>query len=108
MKTKEEIAKEEEHKQTDLIRTMKILKQYGLDKSGISATSIAEMSHQKFMRMQKRHSRYCDYPCFTEDDVVKMFAITHLTGEEWQKAWDDFKASFGNVSWDHFICEWEK
>jgi len=105
---KEENLASEEHKQIDLFRAMKILKHYGLDKSGISATSIAEMSHQKFTEMQKRHAAYCSFPCFTEDDVIRMFAISHLEGEEWQQAWDDFKASFGNVSWNHFIQEWGK
>jgi len=105
---KQENLASEEHKQIDLLQTMRILKHYGLDKSGVSATTVAETSHRKFTEMQKRHSRYCTYPCFTEDDVITMFAISHLEGEEWQKAWNNFKSGFGNISWSHFIEEWGK
>ena len=55
---------------------------------------------------KKRHSEYCDYPCFTKYDV-KQYLIYMLKNE--------FKAEyngtsvitpwgiFGNTSYDHFV-----
>jgi len=57
-----------------------------------------------FQVMQDIHSRYCDYPCFCLTDLVHYLILRWaLPNEIVEKDWQDFKASFGNVSWGHFI-----
>jgi broad specificity phosphatase PhoE len=54
---------------------------------------------QAIEEAEKNHASYCDYPCFSRGDVVVVLLRDLLPLEDWK----EFKAEFGNVSWDHLI-----
>jgi hypothetical protein len=98
----------EAQQEIDIVEALRVMKKYGMDKDGFGVSDAQrwiEIARKYFLKMKERHDAYCTYPCFTISDVITLIVIRHLRGKAWQQAWDDLKSSFGNVSWNHFISE---
>ncbi|MBO3801790.1 MAG: hypothetical protein JTT12_05680 [Candidatus Brockarchaeota archaeon] len=59
-------------------------------------------------KMRKYHATYCDYPCFTSEDVINLLLADELEAgaierDEGTTIITTWGAVFGNLSYDHFI-----
>jgi hypothetical protein len=79
-------------------------RKYGFPLSEETKKRIQNLTEWIWNITSRNHKRYCDYPCFTDYDIA-YYLILKSNVALWQRAFNDFKESFGNVSWNHFIHE---
>lgn len=59
-------------------------------------------------RVKEHHARYCDYPCFTDSDILnlllcKVLDIVPIKEDQGTTIVTKWDSTFGNLSYDHLV-----